>query len=58
MHLKCAIDVLHSENSTVEEIVDKIHKYLRQKRNVALDRVHLRRENNLKAKVSTIFMYH
>ena len=38
-HLKCAIDVSHSDNSTVEEILDKIQEYLRQKRNVALDRV-------------------
>ena len=39
IHLKCAIDVSHSDNSTVEEILDKIQEYLRQKRNVALDRV-------------------
>ena len=39
IHLKCAIDVSHSDNFTVEEIHDKIQENLRQKRNFALDRV-------------------
>ena len=39
MHLKCAIDISDESNLTVEEILDRIQQHLRQKRNVALDRV-------------------
>ena len=39
VHLKCAIDISETDNSTVDEILDKIQDFLRQKRNVALDRV-------------------
>ena len=38
-HLKCAIDVSDNNNLTVTQILDKIQEYLRQKRNIALDRV-------------------
>ena len=39
IHLKCAIDVVENDNSSVNEVLDKVENYLRQKRNVALDRV-------------------
>lgn len=37
--LKCAIGVSQEDDYTVEEILDKIKNHLRNKRNVALDRV-------------------
>ena len=39
LHLKCAIGINEDSDLTVVEIMDQIQKYLRQKRNVALDRV-------------------
>ena len=39
IHIKCAIDIQDEDESTIEEILDKIQTHLRQKRNVALDRV-------------------
>ena len=39
IHLKCAIDIEDENDLSVAEIMDKIQEYLRQKRNVALDRV-------------------
>ena len=39
IHIKCAIDVSDDDQSTIEEILDKIQQHLRQKRNIALDRV-------------------
>ena len=40
-HIKCAIyiDVHETSQESVDEILDKIQQYLRQKRNVTLDRV-------------------
>ena len=38
-HIKCAIDVHETSLESVDEILDKIQQYLRQKRNVTLDRV-------------------
>ena len=40
IHIKCAIDIHDEDGSTIEEILDKIQLHLRQKRNVALDRVY------------------
>lgn len=39
IHLKCAIDISDDSDLTITQIMDSIQKYLRQKRNVALDRV-------------------
>jgi hypothetical protein len=39
LHLKCAIDIPDDNTYTVDEILDRVQDYLRQKRNVALDRV-------------------
>ena len=39
IHLKCAIDIEDRNEFSVSQILDKIQEYLRQKRNVALDRV-------------------
>ena len=39
IHIKCAIDIHDEDDSTVEDILDKIQVHLRKKRNVALDRV-------------------
>ena len=38
-HIKCAIDVHEISQESVDEIFDKIQQYLRQKRNITLDRV-------------------
>ena len=39
VHLKCGINVSEEDGHSVDEILDRIQDYLRQKRNVALDRV-------------------
>ena len=38
-HIKCVIDVHETSQESVDEILDKIQQFLRQKRNVTLDRV-------------------
>ena len=38
-HIKCAMDITDNEEENIKDILDKIQDYLRQKRNVALDRV-------------------
>ena len=39
LHIKCAIEISDHNELSIEEILDQIQEYLRQKRNVALDRV-------------------
>jgi len=55
-HIKCAMDITDDGNETVDEILNKIQDYLRQKRNVALDRVAFEERKQHRVRVSTNFM--